>query len=349
MQASHTSNAEQRCQSKCDASPPTRHPLTQRRHGFLTAKAIGNRIKAKGLLKLKHYCQLCQKQCRDDNGFKCHMDSESHKQQVKLFAENQGKYMGNYSGDFKSGFLRLLSHRHGTKRVLANSVYQDYIADKDHVHMNATHWKTLTQFICHLHAAGIVVADETERGWYIEWIDTSPGALERQQAAAKRERTLLDEEDREQRGLCEQIARARAAAAAAAATAPSTAVVPGGEDAGDKVVVKFSLLSKTTTTSATSAPPVTEPSSADVAPEAVDLPVHEEGPAIEPVEPASHKRKAEEEATSERKDEKKRKKKKRKDYWLKPGIVVKIEQKDLAGGKYFKQKGVGYIFLHCHG
>ena len=38
--------------------------------GFLTPKAIGNRIKAKGLQKLRWYCQMCQKQCRDENGFK---------------------------------------------------------------------------------------------------------------------------------------------------------------------------------------------------------------------------------------------------------------------------------------
>ena len=33
-------------------------------------KAIGNAIKAKGLQKLRWYCQMCQKQCRDENGFK---------------------------------------------------------------------------------------------------------------------------------------------------------------------------------------------------------------------------------------------------------------------------------------
>ena len=37
--------------------------------GFLTPKAIGNRIKAKGLQKLRWYCQMCQKQCRDENGY----------------------------------------------------------------------------------------------------------------------------------------------------------------------------------------------------------------------------------------------------------------------------------------
>lgn len=34
--------------------------------GFLTPKAIANRIKSKGLQKLRWYCQMCQKQCRDE-------------------------------------------------------------------------------------------------------------------------------------------------------------------------------------------------------------------------------------------------------------------------------------------
>jgi hypothetical protein len=42
-----------------------------RAHARVDAK-IANRIKAKGLQKLRWYCQLCQKQCRDENGFKCH-------------------------------------------------------------------------------------------------------------------------------------------------------------------------------------------------------------------------------------------------------------------------------------
>ena len=32
--------------------------------GFLTPKAIANRIKSKGMQKLRWYCQMCQKQCR---------------------------------------------------------------------------------------------------------------------------------------------------------------------------------------------------------------------------------------------------------------------------------------------
>ena len=40
--------------------------------GFLTPKAIANRIKAKGLQKLRWYCQMCQKQCRDEVSLKFH-------------------------------------------------------------------------------------------------------------------------------------------------------------------------------------------------------------------------------------------------------------------------------------
>ncbi len=44
--------------------------LAMPKHGWLTPKAIGNRIKAKGLQKLRWYCQMCQKQCRDEVGGK---------------------------------------------------------------------------------------------------------------------------------------------------------------------------------------------------------------------------------------------------------------------------------------
>ena len=34
--------------------------------------------------------------------------------------------------------MDILRRQYGTRRVLANSVYQEYIKDKDHYHMNAT-------------------------------------------------------------------------------------------------------------------------------------------------------------------------------------------------------------------
>ncbi|KAG2223892.1 hypothetical protein INT45_009344 [Circinella minor] len=177
--------------------------------GFLTPKAIANRIKSKGLLKLKFYCQVCEKQCRDENGFKCHVNSESHQRQILLVAENPARFMTDYSEQFKKEFLAILSRAHGTKRVFANSVYQEYISDREHIHMNATKWDSLSEFVKYLGREGICQVDETERGWYITWIDNSPKALARQAAIQKMDRAQRDEEEREQQLLNEQIERAK--------------------------------------------------------------------------------------------------------------------------------------------
>ncbi len=120
-----------------------------------TPKAIANRIKSKGLQKLRWYCQMCNKQCRDQNGFKCHLTSESHQRQLLLFAENPGSYMSEFSVTFEKGFMDIVRRQYGTKRVHANQVYSQYIKDKEHIHMNATRWYTLTGFIHYLGKAGI--------------------------------------------------------------------------------------------------------------------------------------------------------------------------------------------------
>ena len=56
-------------------------------------KALANKMKSKGLQRLRWYCQMCSKQCRDENGFKCHMTSEGHLRQMRLFADNPNKFL----------------------------------------------------------------------------------------------------------------------------------------------------------------------------------------------------------------------------------------------------------------
>lgn len=97
------------------------------KHEPLTPKAIANRIKAKGLQKLRWYCQMCNKQCRDQNGFKCHLTSESHQRQLLLFAESPGSYLNEFGREFEKGYMDILRRQFGTKRVKANMVYQEYI------------------------------------------------------------------------------------------------------------------------------------------------------------------------------------------------------------------------------
>ncbi len=186
-------------------------------------------MKSKGLQRLRWYCQVCEKQCRDENGFKMHVASESHLRQMIVVGENAGRHIADFSAQFQSEFVRLLSRRcvcrtssshtfcefliivlkrFGTKRVKANNVYQEYIQDKNHLHMNATRWVTLTEFIKGLGRAGIAHVDETDKGWFIAWIDRSPKALEKQEASIKKERATMNDEQRERLLISEQIERA---------------------------------------------------------------------------------------------------------------------------------------------
>ncbi|XP_076682206.1 kin17 DNA and RNA binding protein [Andrena cerasifolii] len=166
------------------------------KHEAGTPKYIANKIKAKGLQKLRWYCQMCQKQCRDENGFKCHTMSESHHRQLLLFADNASRYMDQFSKEFSHGYLNLLKRQFGTRRVPANRVYQEYISDRGHVHMNATIWVTLTGFVKWLGRTGQCVVDETEKGWYVTYIDRDPETLATQEKKAKKQKMDKDDEER---------------------------------------------------------------------------------------------------------------------------------------------------------
>lgn len=72
------------------------------------ALQIANRIKSKGLQKLRWYCQLCNKQCRDENGFKCHQLSESHRRQMEVFGQNPLRVVDGYSEEFEQDFMEHL-------------------------------------------------------------------------------------------------------------------------------------------------------------------------------------------------------------------------------------------------
>ncbi|KAK2463378.1 hypothetical protein APHAL10511_004604 [Amanita phalloides] len=173
-----------------------------------TPKYIANKMKSKGLQRLRWYCQVCEKQCRDENGFKCHAQSEAHLRQMLVVGEHAGRHIADFSSQFQHEFVTLLSRRYNTKRVLANRVYQEYISDKNHLHMNATRWVTLTEFCKNLGRSGIARVDETEKGWFIQWVDNSPKALAKQEATLKKERATMNDEQRERMLIAEQIGRA---------------------------------------------------------------------------------------------------------------------------------------------
>lgn len=121
----------------------------------LTPKAISKSIKAKGLLRLRWYCQMCTKQCRDENGFQNHCRSPGHVRALAAFAEDPDTHVADFSARFTDAFLGELRRRAGAGvAVPANAVYQDVIRERHHVHMNATRWATLAEFVAALGVTG---------------------------------------------------------------------------------------------------------------------------------------------------------------------------------------------------
>jgi len=207
-----------------------------------TPKFIANKMKSKGLQRLRWYCQVCEKQCRDENGFKCHAASEAHLRQMLVVGEHAGKHISDFSSQFQSEFVALLSRRFGTKRVKVNQVYQEFIQDKHHLHMNSTRWVTLTEFAKHLGRTGVARVDETEKGWFIAWIDSSPKALAKAEASMKKERATTSDEQRERLLIAEQIERAAAEAEPSSSSSNSPPAEEGlkRDEGAEKVVLSFS-------------------------------------------------------------------------------------------------------------
>lgn len=155
---------------------------------------------------------------RDENGFKCHVAAESHVRNMMLIGEDPRKAINDFSNQFQSDFLKLLRTGHGEKKINVNHFYQEYIAHKEHVHMNATRWASLTEFAKFIGREGICRVEEEEEeadsngrggGLMITWIDNSPEALRRQDALRRKDRQDRGDEEREWKGIREQIARAR--------------------------------------------------------------------------------------------------------------------------------------------
>jgi DNA/RNA-binding protein KIN17 len=131
--------------------------------------------------------------------------SESHQRQLLLFGENANKFLDGFSSEFNTGYMTTLRRRFGTKRVHANIVYQEYINDRDHIHMNATKWLTLTDYVKYLGRKGVCVVDETEKGWFVTYIDRDPETLRRQEEADKKIKLDLDDRERQQIYLEKQV------------------------------------------------------------------------------------------------------------------------------------------------
>lgn len=305
--------------------------MGKEKSGFLTPKAIGNRIKSKGLQKLRWYCQMCQKQCRDENGFKCHCMSESHQRQLLLAGENPEAFNEFFSKEFLTDFMELLKRRFGTKRVHNNIVYNEYINHKEHIHMNSTKWETLGEFTKWLGREGYCKVDQTEKGWFIQYIDRDPKVIARQKELEKQKQKEKDDEERQARAIEEMVRKGQAHSSSSSTATEYTELCRANED--EKVAFNFSSNSNSVGATASNIPKSKVPfSSSSTKRSSSSL-----GSGAESKKSKKTKRSALDEIMAT--EETKKKTTKKSENWLAVGIVVKIITKRL-GDKFFKKKGV---------
>lgn len=133
--------------------------------------------------------------------------------------------------------------------------YQTYISDKEHIHLNASKWASLTEFVKHLGREGICRVTEEDKGLHIAWIDNSPEALRRKEAVLRKERQDRGDEEREQRLIREQVERAQREAVAKRARDADDEAGDEPRDLqrteGEKIKLSFGATQKSPEASAT--------------------------------------------------------------------------------------------------
>ncbi|NXY49982.1 KIN17 protein, partial [Ceuthmochares aereus] len=263
------------------------------------------------------------------NGFKCHCMSESHQRQLLLASENPQQFMDYFSEEFRNDFLELLRRRFGTKRVHNNIVYNEYISHREHIHMNATQWETLTDFTKWLGREGLCKVDETPKGWYIQYIDRDPETIRRQQEQERKKKQDLDDEEKTAKFIEQQVRRGLEGKEVEKPVYTEL----NRENEEEKVTFNLNKGGSTSIATSSKTSSVLGPNALKMVEGAVKRKesAHSSGQSKE------KKKKSALDEIMELEEEKKRTA--RRDYWLQPEIVVKIITKKL-GEKYHKKKAV---------
>lgn len=175
---------------------------TERR--LFSIKKIWN---IRGKDKLKFYCQMCEKQCRDAKGFKCHCDSPSHNKMMELYLQHEDEFVEKFSKEFQKSFLECLKRHFGSKKVLASIAYNELINDNaNHIHLNSTRWETLEDFISQLGKSSICLVEDSPKGLMVQFIERDQNILRKQQELLHQKQQKVSDDELKMKILERQIA-----------------------------------------------------------------------------------------------------------------------------------------------
>lgn len=220
--------------------------------------------------------------------------------------------------------------------------------------MNATRWVTLSGLVKWMGRKGICQVDNTEKGWFITYIDRDPETVQKQKNLLRRQKTEKDYEERLQQNINDQIQRGKESE-----KSDKKESLESEEDIEQKSKefkkeseeqkIAFSLSSTKTTQNSKSEGVLSQASTSGLKLDSNQLKLLSKNyDKSETNSVCSSKRKFSSKVTQNKKSaldqiieeqEKLRHKSDKYDYWLLKGIVVKIIT-DSLGQNYYKKKGI---------
>lgn len=241
---------------------------------------------------------------------------------MEVFGQNPHRIVDGYSEEFETTFLEHMKQSHRFSRIAATVLYNEYIADRHHVHMNSTQWATLTEFVKYLGRTGKCKIEDTPKGWFMTYIDRDSETLFKEKMKNKRARADIEDEERQEREIQRQIELAEQVMAPPREDKSVEMKPLVKSEGGEKI--KLTLGTSSTKEKASSSK--------------LAKIVFEE----EDNKRGKESGKAGKSALDDlmREQEKEKERKSRRDYWLVEGIIVKVMSKALAEKGYYKQKGV---------
>ena len=151
-----------------------------------SAKWVSSQIRKSGKTKIRWYCGLCKVACKDENGYKCHLQSDSHIHRELAVTESLRTFkVSREDKTFKRRFVNCLISKYFGQTVLAHDVYRDlFPLDRAHAVMKQTCWATLGVFMAQLRKEGLVEAQKGLKGWQVRVSDDAVLASDESDSSA---------------------------------------------------------------------------------------------------------------------------------------------------------------------
>ncbi len=91
-----------------------------------TAKWLSNQIKKKQRTKIRWYCGLCHVACKDENGYKNHIESAPHIRREMTLGDSGKEFtLGREDKNFQKKFINHMISKHFGQTVSAHEAYRD--------------------------------------------------------------------------------------------------------------------------------------------------------------------------------------------------------------------------------